>query len=166
MKTGILACSIALAALPVWAQQAGTDVRKVLPTAASHAPATATPPAAAPANGRDRTLPKVNLPPRPKPVEKPKPVEAAAPVAEKPAAPKVTASAESAAERIMRRLDEEFPKRPAGSAFTDARPAPNAERQRPVAGTDPAPHASNRLTLSWRITLRWPEQIAPVQQVK
>jgi hypothetical protein len=26
--------------------------------------------------------------------------------------------------------------------------------------------ASNRLTLTWRITLRWPEEIAPMRQVK
>ncbi|MBP8273121.1 MAG: hypothetical protein KAY59_01755, partial [Acidobacteria bacterium] len=71
--------------------------------------------------------------------------------AEKPAAPKPSVSNASAAERILERLDKEFPYR-----------KPNAVPR--SAGTTPAAHASNRVTLNWKLSLRWPDEIAPKAQ--
>ncbi|MEI6245183.1 MAG: hypothetical protein WCQ64_09055, partial [Acidobacteriota bacterium] len=84
----------------------------------------------------------------------------------KPAAAKSSISAESAADRIMRRLDEEFPKTPPGTKPAAPRPAERASAIDRRAGTTAPAKASNRLTLSWRISLRWPEAIAPGYQVK
>lgn len=74
--------------------------------------------------------------------------------AEKPATPPRPVSNLSAAERILERLNKEFPyKKPT----TSPTPASTSRRS----GTPTAPHASNRVTLSWRLSLRWPDEIAP-----
>ena len=103
----------------------------------------------------------------------------AKPAAEKPAPPARATSAESAAERIMRRLDEVYPKdatkgttkdTPKGTAKTPrtatAHPAPPRSTGARTSGTSEPPRASHRVTLTWRITLHWPEEIAPTHQVK
>lgn len=77
-------------------------------------------------------------------------------VAEKPAVAR-TASIESAAERILRRLDETFPYKKAGAA----RPAATRPTGRGGAGTRQVPRASNGAALTSRISLRWPDEIAP-----
>ena len=169
MKTFVIVGSLLLAAVPALAQQSASTVKRTLPAAASHA--TLPPKPAAPAKTATpsdaktvATTPAVTAPA----------AAAAAPparAAEKPAAPKKSTSAESAAERILRRLDEAFPaKGPGEKAAVSKTPV-----KAPVAKTSPArhavetpiaPRASNHVTLNWRIALRWPDEIAPAHQVK
>jgi len=67
--------------------------------------------------------------------------------AAKPTTPRAPASTASAADRILRRLDEAFPYKASGAV----RPAE----------THRVTRASHRATLTVRISLRWPEEIAP-----
>jgi hypothetical protein len=84
-------------------------------------------------------------------------------------APTRPATAESAAERIMRRLDEAFPKK--ADAKSEARPratetAATTNTEARTSGTGTANHASKRLTLNWRIALQWPEELCGTPIVK
>ncbi len=141
MTPSIIVWSLMLAAAPAWTQH---------PPEAKPVPAVA--PAAAP---KDAT--------------------AAKPIAEKPAPPARATSAESAAERIMRRLDEAYPKgktqvktkgTTTAPSSTPAHPATPRSVGARTSGTSEPPRASHRVTLTWRITLHWPEEIAPTHQVK
>lgn len=80
------------------------------------------------------------------------------PVAAKPAEktpPAKTTSAESAADRILRRLDQEFPKKPA--------PAAASKFTSHTTAAAPAPKPSQRLTLNWRIALQWPDELRTIK---
>ncbi len=71
-----------------------------------------------------------------------------------------SATAASAADRILKRLNEEFPIQKPGPA-APARPS----APRPT-GTSAAEKSSKRVTLSWKLSLVWPEEIAPRRVVK
>jgi len=123
MKTSVLIWSMTLLASPVGAQEH---------TPQAHTPAAPAVVAAKPAQATTKPAPK--------------------PTAAKPAISRAT-SAESAAERIQRRLDQEFPKTGAAPTRAIARGA----------GTSSGAHASERLTLTWRIALQWPVEITSNQ---
>ena len=170
MKTAIIVWSLTLAASPVWAQQTASSVKRTLPASASHVtlpPKVATPvktekvpdakPAVAKASTTTAATPANGTP------------NASKPIAEKPAAAKTANTAESAAERIMRRLDAEFPKKAPGEKTAVKAPVtkvPPARYATSPAGTPTPLRASNRVMLNWRISLRWPDEIAPTHQVK
>ncbi len=149
MKTGIIVWSLTftigsltLTAVPAWAQHP-TESKPVPAATAAH------PEAGKPAAKHEVAKPEAAKTDAAKhEVAKP---EAKAAVAEKPAAPKASVSNVSAAERILERLDKEFPYR-----------KPNAAPR--AAGTPPVAHASNRVTLNWKLSLRWPDEIAPKAQ--
>lgn len=140
MTPSIIVWSLMLAAAPAWTQH---------PPEAKPVPAVA--PAAAP-----------------------KPATAEKPAARKPT-PTPATSVESAAERIMRRLDETYPKDKTQVKTKGTTSAPSTAPAHPAtpratgartSGTSEPPRASHRVTLTWRITLHWPEEIAPTHQVK
>jgi outer membrane biosynthesis protein TonB len=172
MKTVIFVCSLMLAAPPVWAQQTASSVKRTLPAATSHV----TPPPKPAAPPKTAAPAKTEKAPEAKPVVAKTPVtEAAAnkpgvakPSAEKPAGAKTPDTAESAAERIMRRLDEAFPKKAPGEKTAVKAPVTKAQpaRYATSTGTPAPPRASNHVTLNWRIALHWPDEIAPAHQVK
>jgi hypothetical protein len=169
MKTIIIVWSLVLAAVPALAQQTANSVRRTLPIEASHvslpskpvAPAkTEKPPDAGTAAKPEGATAATEKPTAAKPAT-------AAPAAEKPAVSKAADSAESAAERIMRRLDEAFPKKaPGDKAAATKAPSVKTQPARYTTGTPVPPRASKRVTLSWRIALQWPDEIAPAHQVK
>ena len=88
----------------------------------------------------------------------------AKPAADKPA-PVRAASAESAAERILKRLDEAFPKSTAPAPAAPRTGGSNGAASGHATGTRPSSNASHRLTLNWRMSLQWPVALAPAQRL-
>lgn len=131
MKTSVLIWSLTLLAAPAWAQSHETK-----PTTASTA-----------AKPSERTTEKTTE----KTAEKP--------AAEKPSTPK-PASAESAADRILRRLDEAFPvKKPEPARDSHSRTSAPTAPGGHGTGTSASGEASKRLTLTWRLSLTWPKEL-------
>ena len=109
---------------------------------------------AAPAAAQHSTAEKKPAATKPEAKAEAKPeAKTAATPAEKPAAPKPAVGSASAAERILRRLDTEFPYKKTVES--------SAVRPKSTTGTSTVDKASKRVQLSWRLSLVWPDTIAP-----
>lgn len=154
--SAVIVWSMLLAAAPA-AQHQTHPAEEKKPAVAS--PAKAAPQHEAKAEPRTAVKPEPKAEPKPEPkaATKPEPKagtksEPATAAAEKPAAPPRVASSESAAERILRRLDTEFPYK---------KTVESSALRGKTSGTPATPRASNRVQLSWRLSLKWPDEIAP-----